>query len=302
MMELVIVGSVAIDRIHSPTGEVAEVMGGSALYSALAASKFTSPGIVGVVGRDRGDQIISFLEDNSVDTRGIEIKDGKTFFWEGRYFQDINNRETLDLDLGVFGDFNPDVIEDYRKSKVLFLANISPSLQLGLLGQIEADYVVLDTMDHWIDSERQLLLDVLSRIDLLIINDSEALLLSGKNNVVKAANYILSVLKGDLIIKRGEHGAIFFSKEYMSFAPAYPLEEPIDPTGAGDSFAGGLLGYLVSKDLDMACIPEGMLYASAIASFCVESFGPDGIAGASINDIKARVEFLKKITCGHLEQ
>ncbi len=299
-MDLVIVGSIAIDRIHSPEGEVAEVMGGSALYSAIAAAKFIYPGVVGVVGMDRGDEIISFLKENSVDTRGIEIRKGKTFFWEGEYFQDINNRRTLGLDLGVFAEFHPVVVDAYRRPKALFLANISPSLQLTLLDQVEAGYVVLDTMDHWIASERQLLLDGLSQVDLLIINDSEALLLSDKSNVVKAANYILSILKGDLIIKRGEHGAIFFSKEYMSFVPAYPLEEPLDPTGAGDSFAGALLGYIISRGLDMAYIPEAMLYASAVASFCVESFGPAGIAKVSLEDIRGRVEFLKKITCGYV--
>ncbi len=303
-MDLVIVGSVATDKLHLPLGVVCETIGGSCIYAAIASVKFgVSVGIVGAVGDDeRATKILSFLSKFPIDQTGVERLNGQTFFWEGRYFEDMNQRETLSLSLGVFADFVPKIPDQYRSAKVLFLANISPRLQMELIRGVDADVVVLDTMDHWIYSDKESLILALEAVDLLIVNDQEARLLGESSNLIRASNRIMEYLnRGNLIVKKGEHGSILFTSEKMCFVPAYPLEDPVDPTGAGDSFAGALLGAWLNLGLREECLGEAMFYATATASFCVEGIGPTKLAECGLEDIKKRTDVLSSLICRRWE-
>ncbi len=299
-MDLVIVGSVATDRLHLPSGVVHEAIGGSCVYAAIAATKFRiKVGIVGAIGGDeRATKIVEFLSKFPIDLTGLERLDGQTFFWEGRYFEDMNQRETLSLSLGVFADFVPKIPDQYKSAKVLFLANISPQIQMELIQSVNADIVVLDTMDHWISSDKENLLSALKAVDLLIINDQEARLLGGSNSLIRSSNKIKEYLKGgNLIVKKGEHGSILFTPERMCFVPAYPLENPVDPTGAGDSFAGALLGAWLRLGLGRECLGAAMFYATATASFCVEGVGPTKLAECGLEEIEKRADVLNSLIC-----
>ncbi len=297
--ELVIIGSLAIDKIHTPAGSVEEVLGGSALYSSIAGAKFCSTGVVGVVGDDRAEEIIDFLRENSVDVDGIQVESGKTFFWEGKYFDDINQRETLSLQLGVFADFKPIVPQSYKSAKVLFLANIDPNLQMELITAVSPEIVALDTMDYWILNSRKQLMQMIPMVDVLIVNDSEIQLLAEERNIIKSVRNILKHMKptGFVIVKKGEHGCMCFWREGTFICPAYPLEEPLDPTGAGDSFAGALLGYWIKTGLDTEGLLKGLYWASSVASFCVESFGPKSLSLVTCKQIAQRVNMICNLIC-----
>ncbi len=299
-MDIVVVGSIAQDRIHLPGREPEVVFGGSAVYSALSAGKFeVEVGIVGVVGDDEeGRHILEAMSEfPRLDLKGISVSSGRTFFWEGRYFEDINQRETISLDLGVFAEFSPMIPKEYQKTKALFLANIAPTLQREVLSQISADLVMMDTMDHWILNHRDEILDLLRQVDVLVLNDQEARLLARESNLFRAGSFLLEALEGGMVlIKRGDCGALIFETSDLFFVPAYPLENAVDPTGAGDSFAGAFLGaWLEFGNEANPCLSA--YYATSVASFCVEDVGPKRLIEVSRKEIDKRVAVLNSIMC-----
>lgn len=274
MTSILVVGTVAFDTVETPHARAEEVLGGSATYFAVAASYFVPVRLVTVVGEDFPEGERAFLASRNIDLTGLEARKGRTFRWTGRYHEDMNIRDTLDLQLNVFADFSPVLPESYRDTPYVFLANINPGLQGGVLDQLTAPRLIAcDTMNHWIEGARPELEELLRRVEVLVINDEEARLLSGERNVVRAARKILAMGPHTLLIKRGEYGVLQFSAESIFAVPAYPLEEVFDPTGAGDSFAGGFLGYLAHcGDLAQASIRKAIVYGSVVASFVVEDF------------------------------
>ncbi len=299
-MGLLIVGTVALDSIATPFASVDNALGGSATYISLAARYFTGPvEIVGVVGEDFPKEHLQLLEKHNIDISGVEIeKGGKTFRWAGKYHYDLNTRDTLLTELNVLETFDPKVPEKSRKANFVCLGNIDPTLQLKVLDQIEDPYfVVCDTMNYWIEGKKEELLKVLKRVDLLIINDSEARLLAQEPNLIKAARMIQAMGVTNLIIKKGEHGALLFSEDVIFSAPAYPLEIINDPTGAGDSFAGGLCGYLhKTNDVSPASIKRAVIYGSTMASFCVEEFSTKGLEELSYLRVQDRYRDFKTMS------
>jgi len=300
-MSLVIVGSMAFDEIDSPFGNSGKVIGGSATYSSISASYF-SPDIkvVSVVGYDFPDKAMEMLTGKGISLEGVEIKkDQKSFFWHGRYHNDLNSRDTLITELNVLADFNPVLPESFRKTDFLFLGNLSPDVQLSVINQASPrpKLVAMDTMNFWMDIALDSLKTTLQSIDLLIINDEEARQLSGTYSLVKAARIIREMGPKYLIIKKGEHGALLFHGKDIFFAPALPLEEVFDPTGAGDTFAGGFMGYLAStNDVSFENMKRAVIYGSAAASFCVEKFGTQRLEELSKAEINERVkEFVKLV-------
>ncbi|MEN8192260.1 MAG: PfkB family carbohydrate kinase [Bacteroidota bacterium] len=297
-MGLLVVGSVAFDTVETPFDKIDNALGGSATYISLAASYFTAPvKLVAVVGDDFGDENIQLLENRDIDLTGLEIIEGeKTFRWGGKYHYDLNTRDTNFTHLNVFENFDPVIPEKMRSSRFLILGNIMPSLQSKVLDQMnDTKFVVCDTMNLWIENNREDLLNVLERIDLLVINDSEARLLTNEPNLIKAARLIKEMGPNYLIIKKGEHGALLFGEEKIFSAPAYPLENIFDPTGAGDVFAGGLIGFLhKTSDINFENLKRAVIYGSTMASFCVEKFSTKGIENLSNLEIKSRyLEFLE---------
>jgi sugar/nucleoside kinase (ribokinase family) len=294
---LLIVGSLAFDDLEMPTGTFKNVVGGAATYCSLAASFYTSVRIVGVVGEDFGDETLSDLRRRGVDTEGVELAKGKTFRWHGRYAADLMSRTTLDTQLNVFADFRPKIPAAYKNTPFVLLGNIHPALQSSVLDQVERPKLVAaDTMNFWISGEPEALGALLKRIDLLIINDEEARDLSGTSNILKAAAEIRKRGPSKLIIKRGEFGALLFDEEGIFFAPAYPLEQVLDPTGAGDSFAGGLMGAIASQgEVTPQGLRRAMLFASAMGSFCVEDIGPTRLQKISRDDLASRVEGFRRM-------
>ncbi|MDP3147550.1 MAG: PfkB family carbohydrate kinase [Ignavibacteria bacterium] len=296
-MSLLIVGSVALDNVATPFDKVDNALGGSAVYISLSASYFSGPvHIVGVVGDDFPKEYISMLESHDVICDGLQIvPGGKTFRWAGKYHYDLNTRDTLLTELNVFETFDPIIPDTLKKSKYLCLGNIDPTLQLKVLDQIEKPhFVVCDTMNYWIEGKKDELVKVFPKIDVLIINDSEARLLAHEPNLIKAAKAIREMGVPSLIIKKGEHGALLFTEDTVFSAPAYPLEMIHDPTGAGDSFAGGFVGYLHKcQDTSSECLKRAVVYGSTMASFCVEQFSTKGLEGLSNLRIQDRFrEFL----------
>ncbi len=297
-MSLVVVGSVAFDNVETPFDKIENALGGSATYISLAASYFTAPvKLVAVVGDDFGEENVKLLEDHNIDLTGLEIVEGeKTFRWGGKYHYDLNMRDTLFTDLNVFENFDPVIPEKMKSSRFLILGNIMPSLQLKVLDQMNnLEFVLCDTMNLWIDIAKDDLLEVLKRINLLVINDSEARLLTDEPNLIKSARIIQEMGPDYLIIKKGEHGALLFGEDKIFSAPAYPLEDIFDPTGAGDTFAGGLMGY-IHKTLDITFenLKRAVIYGSTMASFCVEKFSTKGIEDLSNIEIRSRyLEFLE---------
>jgi len=297
-VSVLVVGSIAFDDIETPSGRAKGVLGGAACYFSLAASYFAPVRAVGVVGSDFPDAHLEFLRAHGVDTQGIYRSEGSTFRWGGRYRESLNERDTLFTDLGVFDGFNPDLPEAYHDSEYVFLANIHPSLQLRVLEQAHAPrFTAMDTMDFWIEGAREELERTLARVDGLVINDQEARQLTGERNLVRAVGAIRSLGPRIVIIKRGEHGALLFDQEGIFSAPAFPLREIQDPTGAGDSFAGGFVGALArAGKLDSGALRRAVIYGSVLASFCVECFGLDRFRELESQQIEERFAHFRALT------
>ena len=289
---ILVVGSVACDDLEMPTGVFENVLGGAATYSSIAASLLAPVRLVGVVGDDFAEAHLDALRERGVDTAGVERAKGKTFRWRGRYSSDLASRTSLDTQLNVFADFRPKIPAAYKSSSFLLLGNIHPALQSEVLQQVERPKMIIaDTMNFWISGEPKALAEVLKKVDLLVINDEEARQLSEEHNIVRAARGIRKRGPKNVIIKRGEHGALLFDDAGTFFVPAYPLEEVVDPTGAGDSFAGGLVGYLAShREASPAALRRAMFFAASLASFCVEGIGPRHLLAASRSDLRARLD------------
>lgn len=280
-MSLLVVGSLALDTIETPFGKAKETLGGSAVYISTAASYFASPvRLVGVVGGDFPKSAITFLEERSIELEGLQtIQNGKTFRWSGKYHYDLNMRDTLVTQLNVFEKFDPKIPEIYKKSKYVCLGNIDPILQRKVLEQIEKPKLIVgDTMNFWIEGKHDELMKTMKHFDVLIINDSEARLLTQEPNLIRAGKKVIGMGPKILIIKKGEHGALLITESTIFSAPAYPMEDIYDPTGAGDTFAGGFIGWLEkSDDISDENLKKAVVYGSAMASFCVEKFGVDGL-------------------------
>jgi len=291
-MSVLVVGSVAYDGIESPFGKVDRILGGSATYISLAASYFTNPvQLVGVVGKDFADEDINLLKSKNVDLDGLQIDNsGKTFFWQGKYHYDLNQRDTLDTQLNVFEKFDPVIPDAYKSSEYLSLGNIEPSLQGRVLEQVEnPKFTVMDTMNFWIEGARKTLVETISKVDMLIINDSEARELAEEPNLIKAADIIVDMGPDHLIIKKGEHGALLFAEEGIFSVPAYPVVDIFDPTGAGDTFMGGFIGWLdYTNDISEENLRRAVVFGSVMASLCVEEFGPEKLKKLSQDEIYDR--------------
>jgi sugar/nucleoside kinase (ribokinase family) len=287
---IAVVGSVAFDTIETPGGRADEVLGGSATHFAVAASYFAPVQLVAVVGDDFPAAERDFLAGRGIDLSGLEVRRGRTFRWTGRYHEDMNVRDTLALELNVFADFQPKLGATQRTTPIVFLANIQPTLQAGVLDQFDAPTLVAcDTMNHWIESAREPLVALLPRVDLLVLNDEEARLLTGEKNVPRAARKILAMGPKTVLVKRGEYGAILFSADSVFAVPAYPLEEVFDPTGAGDSFAGGVIGYIAATgDRSEGGLRRAIVYGSVLASYIVEDFGGRRFRTLTRDDVERR--------------
>lgn len=292
------VGSVALDSVETPFGKVKDALGGSVTYFSVSARFFSTVSVVAVVGKDFPDKHLNLLKKLGVDARGIQKVDGRTFRWKGIYNFDLNNPKTLKTELNVFQTFKPKLIEEYRKSPFVFLANIDPEIQESVLAQVKRPLLTAcDTMNFWIQNKRSGLLRLLRKVDVILCNDSEARELSGEYNLVKASQWILSHGPRLVVIKKGEHGVICFSKDFMFLAPAYLLESVFDPTGAGDSFAGGFIGYLTrSPMLREAEVRRAVVYGSVLASYNVESFSLKRLASLTWPEIQARYRQFKAMT------
>lgn len=303
-MSLLVIGTVAFDSIETPFGSAQKILGGAATYISLAASYFTDKiNLVSVVGNDFPDKYIDLLKNHKINSEGIKkITEGKTFYWAGKYFNDMNVRETLTTELNVLADFDPVIPEKYKDCEYLMLGNLTPAIQMKVLNQLtkKPKLTVLDTMNYWMNTAWDDLTEVLKLIDVLTINDEEARLLSKEYSLVKAAKKILEMGPKYLIIKKGENGALLFNEDKIFFAPALPLAEVYDPTGAGDTFAGGFIGHLAkTKDISFENMKRAVIYGSALASFTCEKFGTERIAGLQSNEVAVRVE--KFIDLVHFE-
>ena len=296
-MSLLVVGSVALDSVETPFGRREDVLGGSATYFSTAASFFGPVRLVATVGEDFPEEHVRFLAERGVDLAGLERRAGRTFRWKGRYEFDLNTAHTLETQLNVFGDFQPALPAAYRDSQYVFLGNIDPDLQRRVLDQVEAPrFVACDTMNFWIGSKRQSLLETLRRVDMLFVNDAEARQLAGEHNVVQAARRILGFGPRAVVIKRGEYGALFFSGDHVFAASAYPLASLFDPTGAGDSFAGGFMGYLARAGREEPdVLRRAIVMGSVLASFAVEQFSLDRLASLRHDEIRARYGEFKQL-------
>jgi sugar/nucleoside kinase (ribokinase family) len=296
-MSLLAVGSVALDSLETPFGRREDVLGGSAAYFSTCASFFLPPRLVAVVGEDFPQEHVQFLRSRGVDLAGLERRPGKTFRWKGRYEFDLNTAHTLDTQLNVFADFHPVLPEAFRDSEYVFLGNIDPDLQRTVLDQVRAPrFVAADTMNYWIETKRDALLKTLRRIDLLFVNDAEARELAGEVNVVKAARRILARGPRAVVVKRGEFGSLFFSGDEVFAASAYPLQSVFDPTGAGDSFAGGFMGYLArSRREDRGTLRRAIVLGSVLASFTVEQFSLERLRTLRSDEIRARFTEAKQL-------
>jgi len=289
-MSLLVVGSLGLDTIETPFGTVEGVLGGSASYFSIAASLFTDVGVVAIVGRDFPDVHLSLLKSRGIDIDGIQVVDGETFRWHGRYGYDFGDPDTLATHLNVFENFSPEIPEKYRESEFVFLANIDPELQIDVLDQVKGPKLVAcDTMNFWIEHKKQALLEVLKKVDMLIINDSEARELGDDPSITKAARNILDLGPKILVVKRGEYGALKFSGKGIFWAPSYPLENVIDPTGAGDTFAGGVMGYLSNAEIITSSeLKRSVTYGCVVASFTVEDYSVNRISSLEDKDLNIR--------------
>ncbi len=294
-MSLISVGTMAFDAIETPFGKVDQIVGGSAIYVAYAAANFVKPvHQVSIIGYDFPESELEELKKRGVQLEGVElVKDKKSFFWSGKYHVDMNSRDTLVTDLNVLADFNPVIPDAYQGAEFLMLGNLSPAIQLSVINQMKnrPKLIVMDTMNFWMDIALDGLKEVLKKVDVLMVNDGEARQLSGEFSLVKAAKKILEMGLRFLIIKKGEHGALLFHQNHVFFAPALPLEEVFDPTGAGDTFAGGFMGHIAkTKDISFENMKTAIIVGSALASFCVEKFGPNRLKEITKKDIDNRIE------------
>ena len=301
MSKLLIVGTVAFDAIETPFGKTDKILGGAATYIGLSASFFNvDSAIVSVVGEDFPQEHLNLLSERNINIEGIEIvKGGKTFFWSGKYHNDMNTRDTLATELNVLADFNPVVPQGYKDAAVVMLGNLHPIVQSSVLNQMttQPKLVVLDTMNFWMDCALSELLDVIKRVDVITINDEEARQLSGEYSLVKAAAKIHTMGPKYVVIKKGEHGALIFHNKDVFFAPALPLEEVFDPTGAGDTFAGGFSGYIAqTEDVSFESMKNAIIHGSNLASFCVEKFGTERMVDLNREDVYARLQQFKSLT------
>jgi len=299
-MSLLIVGSVAFDAIETPFGKTDKIIGGAASYISLAASNFTKDTkLVAVVGEDFPDEFIQFLNSKGVDTAGLQIKKGeKSFFWSGKYHTDMNSRDTLVTELNVLADFDPVIPESYQDCKYLMLGNLSPKVQQTVIQRLRnrPKLIVMDTMNFWMEIALDDLKETLKMVDVLTINDEEARLLSGEYSLVKAAKKIQEMGPKYLIIKKGENGALLFHGTEVFFAPALPLEEVFDPTGAGDTFAGGFIGYIAKTgDISFENMKNAIIYGSAMSSFCVEKFGTERLVELKENEMQSRINVFRNL-------
>jgi len=306
MSKLVIVGTVAFDAIETPFGKTDKILGGAGTFIGLAASQFNvDSSVVSIVGGDFPQKYLDLLTERNVDVSGVEIvKDGKTFFWSGLYHNDMNSRDTLATELNVLADFEPVVPESYRDAKIVMLGNLHPLTQLSVLEQMNEtpDLVVLDTMNFWMDSALEDLHKVMKKVDVITINDEEARQLTGEYSLVVAARKIHEMGPKYVVIKKGEHGALLFNEDNVFYAPALPLEEVFDPTGAGDTFAGGFVGYLAkSNDLSFDNMKNAVIYGSTLASFCVEKFGTERMVNLSSEEVYHRLQQFKNLTQFEIE-
>ncbi len=297
-MSILCVGSVALDSVETPFGKAERVIGGSAVYFSAAASVFHPVRVVGVVGTDYPSQELDFLAARGVDLSGIEAAEGKSFFWAGRYHYDLNTRDTLDTQLGVFAEFQPKIPEGARDSRFVFLGNIDPALQNDVLDQVaEPEVVACDTMNFWIEGNLDELLRLLGRVRILIVNDEEVRQLAGEANLLKAARWVQARGPEIVVVKKGEHGAVLFMDDWLFYVPGYPLEEVFDPTGAGDSFAGGFMGHLAAAGtLSPATLRQAMVFGSALGSFACEEFSVGRLKSLSPAEVHDRVAEFKQLT------
>jgi len=307
MSKLVIVGTVAFDAIETPFGKTDKILGGAGTFIGLAASQFNvDSSVVSIVGGDFPQKYLDLLTERNVDVSGVEIvKDGKTFFWSGLYHNDMNSRDTLATELNVLADFEPVVPESYRDAKIVMLGNLHPLTQLSVLEQMNEtpDLVVLDTMNFWMDSALEDLHKVMKKVDVITINDEEARQLTGEYSLVVAARKIHEMGPKYVVIKKGEHGALLFNEDNVFYAPALPLEEVFDPTGAGDTFAGGFIGYLAYTDeISFENMKRAVIVGSAMASFCVEKFGTEKLENLNKEEIYERINQFVSLTDFHIEK
>ena len=297
-MSILVVGSVALDSVETPFGTAKRVLGGSAVFFSSAASLLCPVRVVGVVGEDYPLEELDFLVERDVDLAGIERAPGESFFWAGRYSYDLSSRETLETRLGVFAEFKPRIPDEFKDSRFVFLGNIDPVLQLDVLDQVRSpEVVVCDTMDYWIDGSCGALLELLKRVDILMLNDAEARELADDHNLLRAARWIQERGPELVVVKKGEHGAVLYGPEWVFFVPGFPLEVVFDPTGAGDAFAGGFLGYLASiRSLTADDYRRAMVYGSAMGSFAVESFSVERLQTLQNEEILRRILEFKELT------
>jgi len=297
-MSLVIVGSLAFDTIETPFARKEKIVGGSGTYCSLAASFFTKPKVVGVIGRDFPRKTLAFLRSHNIDLRGVQVKPGKTFHWEGRYGLDPNLRTTVKTELNVFGEFAPRLPEAFQRPRILYLANIDPDHNEGIFSQLKAKpkITALDTIQFWMETKPGTLRRELGRTDVFFANDEEIKMLAGESNLIKAGKRVLGWGPSLVVVKKGEHGALVFGGDFVFGVLAHPCEEVVDTTGAGDCFAGGFLGYLDKvKDGDKAACRRAAVYGSVLASFAIEDFGIERFAGLRQEEIEARYRLFKKL-------
>lgn len=306
MGKLLIVGTMAFDAIETPFGKTGRILGGAGTFIGLAASQFKiDAAIVSVVGDDFPQSYMDILKNKDIDLSGVEVvKGGKTFFWEGKYHNDLNSRDTLATELNTLADFNPVVPKDYTDADIVMLGNLHPNIQLSVINQMEKrpKLIVLDTMNFWMDNTWNELMTVISKIDVITINDEEARQMTNEYSLVKAAAKIQQMGPKYVVIKKGEHGALLFHKDNIFFAPALPLEEVFDPTGAGDTFAGGFTGYLTeSENISFESMKNAIIHGSNLASFCVEKFGTDRMVDLKKSEVEARLLQFRELTQFNIE-
>ena len=297
-MTLLVVGSIALDSIFTPFGQTADALGGSAVYFSVAGSLLHPVQVVGVIGQDYPEHELERLAPRGIDWSGVERASGESFRWKGKYSYDLQSRETLETRLGVIANFQPRLPDSFRSSRFLFLGNIDPELQLGVLEQVQKpELVVCDTMNYWIQSKKTALLQLLSRVDVLMVNDSEARELSGDWNIHRAGRWILARGPKRVVIKQGEHGALLIEPRRTFYVPAYPLENVFDPTGAGDAFAGGFMAYLArTRSVAEDNVRRAMVYGAAMGSYAVEQFGIRGFDRVTLADVEQRVRSFQDLT------